>query len=90
MVGPQAVILDKIYSIHRVVKLTDQLAGAKKDFLIHDKENEIETAQSNNLAFQRLLLQRKAADTLARTSGDVLSLSGSLKKADDEVCKVSE
>lgn len=70
--------------------LSNQLTETKQTFATHKKEYEIELIRPNDLAPQQIILQQKTADTLAHSSGAVVSLAKSSERAREKVCKVSK
>lgn len=77
VVEAQAIIEDRILSTPRGNQLTDQLFETKKACMTHKTKHETKLAGFSDLAFERILLQRNTADTLARASGAVGSLAAS-------------
>lgn len=88
LVDAQAIFDDVISSIPMAVKPTDLQAEAKKTCLAHKENYETEVVLLNNLTSQRILLQRKAAHTLAHALCGVGVLAAFSKEAPKKVCKV--
>lgn len=56
--------------------------------MAHTKVHDTKAARLNGLASQRMMLQRKTADTLRQALGALVPLAASLQKARVNVCRV--
>lgn len=82
------IIEDGISSIPTLFDLMDQHSEAKRTCFAHNKEHAAEVIRFNDLASQRIPLEQKTDQTLAKFLHAIVRLAKLLQRAREKVCKV--